>query len=293
MIPVPSTATRVVDLTWACYARRNFRCPPELEESRGSAHQPEGSGRRRLRRRHVHEHHGCDDRQRRPAHHRPGLQRERHGGGRDLDRLPGQPGRVHPGVRLARRPLRRQAGAARGHRGVHRRLGAVRAGLQPGRAGRVPDPAGRGRRHARPGRDGDAVPGVPARRADPGLGHPHRAYHVRAGPRPGAGRPARHRPVVAVGVLRQRADRRGGVRLRRAVPASSRRRRSPGRFDLAGFLLSGLGLGLLMYGVSEGPNLGWHRPRGARPRSRPGRCCWPPWWPSSCGRARPWWTCGC
>src|SRR5580700_6346150 len=34
----------------------------------------------------------------------------------------------------------------------------------------------------------------------------------------------------------------------------------PGRFDLAGFLLSGLGLGLLMYGVSEGPNLGWQRP---------------------------------
>ncbi len=35
----------------------------------------------------------------------------------------------------------------------------------------------------------------------------------------------------------------------------------PGRFDLAGFLLSGLGLGLLMYGVSEGPNLGWHQPQ--------------------------------
>jgi len=34
----------------------------------------------------------------------------------------------------------------------------------------------------------------------------------------------------------------------------------PGRFDLAGFLLSGVGLGLLMYGVSEGPDLGWHRP---------------------------------
>jgi EmrB/QacA subfamily drug resistance transporter len=31
----------------------------------------------------------------------------------------------------------------------------------------------------------------------------------------------------------------------------------PGRFDLAGFLLSGVGLGLLMYGVSEGPDLGW------------------------------------
>ena len=33
---------------------------------------------------------------------------------------------------------------------------------------------------------------------------------------------------------------------------------NPGRFDLPGFLLSGLGLGLLMYGVSEGPNKGWH-----------------------------------
>jgi len=33
-----------------------------------------------------------------------------------------------------------------------------------------------------------------------------------------------------------------------------------GRFDLAGFLLSGLGLGLAMYGVSEGPNEGWHKP---------------------------------
>jgi EmrB/QacA subfamily drug resistance transporter len=31
----------------------------------------------------------------------------------------------------------------------------------------------------------------------------------------------------------------------------------PGRFDLAGFLLSGIGLGSLMYGVSEGPDLGW------------------------------------
>jgi EmrB/QacA subfamily drug resistance transporter len=31
----------------------------------------------------------------------------------------------------------------------------------------------------------------------------------------------------------------------------------PGHFDAAGFLLSGTGLGLLMYGVSEGPDLGW------------------------------------
>jgi EmrB/QacA subfamily drug resistance transporter len=44
----------------------------------------------------------------------------------------------------------------------------------------------------------------------------------------------------------------GAVFLRQSAQAR------PGRFDLAGFLLSGLGLGLLMYGVAEGPNLGWH-----------------------------------
>jgi EmrB/QacA subfamily drug resistance transporter len=35
----------------------------------------------------------------------------------------------------------------------------------------------------------------------------------------------------------------------------------PGRFDLPGFLLAGLGLGLFMYGVSEGPVRGWHDPQ--------------------------------
>ncbi len=34
----------------------------------------------------------------------------------------------------------------------------------------------------------------------------------------------------------------------------------PGRFDVVGFLLSGVGLGLLMYGVSEGPIKGWGQP---------------------------------
>ncbi len=46
----------------------------------------------------------------------------------------------------------------------------------------------------------------------------------------------------------------GAVFLRHGVE------RHPGRFDLAGFLLSGVGLGLLMYGVSEGPDLGWATP---------------------------------
>jgi EmrB/QacA subfamily drug resistance transporter len=32
---------------------------------------------------------------------------------------------------------------------------------------------------------------------------------------------------------------------------------TPGRFDLAGFLLAGIGLALLMYALSEGPSAGW------------------------------------
>jgi EmrB/QacA subfamily drug resistance transporter len=35
----------------------------------------------------------------------------------------------------------------------------------------------------------------------------------------------------------------------------------PGRFDLPGFLLSGIGFALLMFGVSEGPNRGWASPQ--------------------------------
>jgi EmrB/QacA subfamily drug resistance transporter len=38
------------------------------------------------------------------------------------------------------------------------------------------------------------------------------------------------------------------------------REQRPGRFDLPGFCLAGLGLGALMYGVSEGPIRGWGSP---------------------------------
>ncbi len=38
------------------------------------------------------------------------------------------------------------------------------------------------------------------------------------------------------------------------------RESQPGRFDLAGFLLAGAGLGALMYGVSEGPETSWADP---------------------------------
>ncbi|HET9732965.1 MAG TPA: DHA2 family efflux MFS transporter permease subunit [Acidimicrobiales bacterium] len=42
-----------------------------------------------------------------------------------------------------------------------------------------------------------------------------------------------------------------------ALFVTERRESTPGRFDLAGFLLAGIGLGALMYGVSEGPSKGW------------------------------------
>ena len=38
---------------------------------------------------------------------------------------------------------------------------------------------------------------------------------------------------------------------------TEQRESKPGRFDLSGFVLAGTGLGALMYGVSEGPSLGW------------------------------------
>jgi MFS family permease len=44
-----------------------------------------------------------------------------------------------------------------------------------------------------------------------------------------------------------------GLLFLRSVPQSE-----PGKFDLPGFLLAGVGLGLAMYGVSEGPVKGWH-----------------------------------
>jgi EmrB/QacA subfamily drug resistance transporter len=41
---------------------------------------------------------------------------------------------------------------------------------------------------------------------------------------------------------------------------AERREARPGRFDLPGFCLAGVGLGALMYGVSEGPAEGWGSP---------------------------------
>ena len=114
-----------------------------------------------------------------------------------LDRLPGQPGRVH--TRLGwlgdRFGGRRVLLMSIVH--LHRGVGPVRGGRQPRSAGVVPGRAGSRRRTDGAGRDGDALPDVSALGAGPSLehhGHPHRP---RSRPRAGDRRPVRHESVVA------------------------------------------------------------------------------------------------
>jgi hypothetical protein len=164
-------------------------------------------------------------RERGPAEHpaRPGRRRVRAAaGGR-------QPAADR---RLARRPVRPPAGVPRRAGGVHRQLGAVRPGAQPGGAGRRARPAGGRRRRAAADHPGDRGRDLPrpagARAGD-------RAVVGRvgdgAGGRPGAWRAAHRCARLALGVLRQRAGRRGGVPGGRAGDrrVAEPRRPPPGR----------------------------------------------------------------
>ncbi|MEY9855770.1 EmrB/QacA subfamily drug resistance transporter [Catenulispora sp. GAS73] len=46
-----------------------------------------------------------------------------------------------------------------------------------------------------------------------------------------------------------------------AVFLDEQRQARPGRFDVAGFVLSGAGFAAVMYGISQGPGVGWTQPR--------------------------------
>ena len=110
---------------------------------------------------------------------------------------------------------------------------------------------GRRRRHRRADRavpDHHHVPGGPA--AQPGDGRLRRDEHRRRRHRPDARRRAHHLPVLALGVLRQRADRRSWSPSWRRGCSASRERR-PGRFDLPGAITSTLGLAALVYGLTS------------------------------------------
>ena len=65
--------------------------------------------------------------------------------------------------------------------------------------------------------------------------------------------------TLALGVLRQPADRHRRRDLRRLCLERSAPQEA-GVFDIPGFVLGGAGLGLLMYGVSEGPLKSWSSP---------------------------------
>ncbi len=168
-----------------------------------------------------------DDPGHRPAHDRS-RPRSRHRRGLAGHRLRGRGRRKHAAVGQAGRPARAQAaardltgpvsGGIRAVRRCARHCGADRRPRRPGRRRRRPHGACHGRRRR---------PGVAARAgAVPGL---HRR-HVRGCHRGRATGGRRDRPArrLALGVLRESADRRGGAG--RAAPAdagSGRRGRSP------------------------------------------------------------------
>ena len=79
------------------------------------------------------------------------------------------------------------------------------------------------------------------------------------GARSAGGRRAGRQPLVAVGVLRQRPDRRRGTRFQRAQ-LREHRERAGERFDVPGFVLAAAGFGLFLYALSEAATLGLASP---------------------------------
>ena len=149
--------------------------------------------------------------------HRPAVHgaRPRRGAGaarRRHHRLPRLADRVHPGLRLGRRPLRGEARLHGGDLRLRPRLGALRAGGQPARTGGGAKPTGPRRRHDGAGRSPPpAAAGAQGRDA---LRHglAHHAGHAGPGQRPAARRLADGRFRLARGVPDQPADRSAGPR---------------------------------------------------------------------------------
>ncbi len=215
------------------------------------------------------------------------------GRGRRRDRVSGQPRCLHPRIGMARRSLRWQAGAHRRHHRLHVRLGPLRLGPEHDPARRVPGYPRRGRRDDGTSRHGHALPGLPTVGARPGGQHPDGPNHDGPRSRPGGRGLPGHGPLVAMGLLRQPPasglPRWSSARSTSSAPGAI----DAGRFDMPGFLLGGAGLGLLMYGVSEGPlKSGRHRGRHRRclVGHRPARRL-RPWW--SCEPRDPWSTSAC
>ena len=217
--------------------------------------------------RRVHRHRRAPD----PAAHLRRLGRRRHLGRPVVP--PGAGGDGHRG-----RALRRHVGAQAPLRlrlpGLRRRLGAVRPGTRPGRAVRLPRPAGR--------RGGDAAGEQPGHHRARGAGPIAREGHRAPGDGPGARarpgpfdrRPAPGRRRVAPHLLRQR-PRRPGRRHHRCRPGAAEPEpvgTRALRLDRARDLLPCGGGALVRDHVRGGDRLGLGADRGpVRTGGRPGR----------------------
>ena len=97
------------------------------------------------------------------------------------------------------------------------------------------------------------------------------SHHPGPGPRAGARRSAGHRSVLALGVLRLLPLGVAAFAFGLLFLEQPAQDREPGPVRPARFPAVGLGLGLLMYGVSEGPNLDCQEVERDLPRVRGGK----------------------
>ena len=179
--------------------------------------------------------------------------------------------RGDPGRRLDRRPVRHQAGVRRSRWRCSSRCrccAAPRSRSTSSSCFRVLQGVGGGM--LTPIGGGDALPGLPDRRA--GQGGDRRAQRggAGAGDRPDARRDPRRRGVVAVDLPNQRARSVSSRSCCRCVWLREETQPNPGRFDVAGLVLSAAGVSILLYTLSIGPHEGWISAEDAGVRVR--RC---------------------
>ncbi|MEY9932763.1 hypothetical protein ABH926_007414 [Catenulispora sp. GP43] len=208
--------------TATCWDRRGDQ--PTPSRPRGGPHAQVAAARRGLPG-DVHALGGRHHRHRRPARHGPEpghhVRRPAVGHGR----LRPGPGRAPAGRRLTRRPRRTPPALRRRPRGLRRRLAGLRPGRQPRRAHRLPRRAGRRRRGDAGHHRGADQPSVLRARPGHGLRRLGRGQRRRGRDRADPGRAAHPAPGLALDLLRQPADQRGGGRddpaLRGRVPCQA------------------------------------------------------------------------
>ncbi len=202
LVPIGSLSTIIVSML-------SFYEQPPQPAPRGAHHD---------RLHHLHLHRRRCHHHRRPAEHRPSVRPHPGLVGRGRRRLPGLPGHDGARLRLAGGALRRPPDAAAVTGGVHPRLRALRRGARPHRPDRRPCPPGPRRRPAHPHLAGPAVPHLRPDRADPAVTAADHPPADRPRRRPAARRSTGDRPLLALGLLRQPADRRTSRPVRDALP---------------------------------------------------------------------------